>query len=195
MYGWIALNLRTGPTVFLRGPPMANVQQFTPVVYDFDGTLVSLPVDWDAATTELAADLRSVGIDPGTGSLWDLLELAESTGNLDRFEAVVGKHEREAAREAPVLPLADELREQEGPVGVCSLNSEAACRIAMDRHNLRTDAVVGRDSVESYKPDPEPLLATISAMGVDPADAVFVGDSERDHETAVQAGIPFRWVE
>lgn len=190
------------------------MQQSGPVVYDLDGTLVSLPVDWAAARDDLAAELRTVGLDPGDGSLWDLLELADREGHRDRFEAVVGDHERAAAREAPALPLIQELREREGRVGVCSLNSETACRIALERHGVdadvngseapvrqteaqraSVDAVVGRDSVESYKPDPEPLLATLSAMGVDGAAAVFVGDSERDRETAERAGVPFRWVE
>jgi len=190
------------------------MQQSSPVVYDLDGTLVSLPVDWAAARDDLAAELRSLGLDPGDGGLWDLLELAEAEGHRDRFEAVVGEHERVAAREAPALPLVEELREQEGPVGVCSLNSEAACRIALERHGIgvdgtesdasvrqteaqsaAVDAVVGRDSVGSYKPDPESLEATLSAMGVDGDEAVFVGDSERDQVTAERAGVSFRWVE
>jgi len=166
-----------------------------PVVYDLDGTLVSLPVDWGAARDELAATLRDVGLEPGDRNLWALLELTEAAGYRDRFEAVVGEHEREAAREAPALGLIEELRAHPGPVGVCSLNSEAACRIALDRHGLDADAVVGRDSVGSYKPDPEPLLSTLSAMGVDGETAVFVGDSERDRLTADRAGVRFRWVE
>ncbi|NHX35043.1 MULTISPECIES: HAD family hydrolase [Halolamina] len=166
-----------------------------PVVYDLDGTLVSLPVDWGAARDDLAADLRSVGLDPGGRDLWELLELAERADHRDRFEAVVGDHEREAAREAPELALADELRAHDGPIGVCSLNSEAACRIALDRHGLEADAVVGRDTVGSYKPDPEPLRSALSAMGVEGENAVFVGDSERDRVTAERAGVRFRWVE
>ena len=165
------------------------------VVYDLDGTLVSLPVDWGAARDDLAADLREYDLDPEDRDLWGLLDLVESTGHRDRFEAVVGRHEREAAHEAPALELTEELRAHEGPVGVCSLNSEAACRIALDRHGLDADVVVGRDSVGSYKPDPEPLRTALSAIGADATEAVFVGDSERDRVTAERAGVRFRWVE
>ena len=166
-----------------------------PVVYDLDGTLVRLPVDWGAARDDLAADLREYDLDPEGRDLWGLLDLVESTGHRDRFETVVGEHERDAAHEAPALALCEELRAHDGPVGVCSLNSEAACRIALDRHGLDADVVVGRDSVESYKPDPEPLRAALSALGADPTQAVFVGDSERDRVTAERAGVRFRWVE
>jgi phosphoglycolate phosphatase len=57
------------------------------------------------------------------------------------------------------------------------------------------DAVVGRDSVETHKPDPEPLLATLEGMGCSPDDAEFVGDSERDEVAAERAGVRFRWVD
>jgi phosphoglycolate phosphatase len=168
-----------------------------PVVYDLDGTLVRLPVDWGAAAEDAAAALRDAGLDPGDTDLWGLLELARETDTADIFEAAVGPHEREAARESTRLPLAAELAGATGPVSVCSLNCEAACREALSVHGLvdDVDAVVGRDSVATHKPDPEPLLATLSAMGVDPASAEFVGDSERDEVAARRAGVPFRWVD
>lgn len=168
-----------------------------PVVYDLDGTLVHLPVDWGAAAEDAADALHSAGVDHDTTSLWDLLELAAETGTVDAFEAAVGAHERAAARESTRLPLADELSDATGPVGVCSLNSEAACRLALEHHGLSAyvDAVVGRDSVATHKPDPEPLLAVLSSMGCAPEDAEFVGDSERDEVAAQRAGVAFRWVE
>ncbi|MFB6220195.1 MAG: HAD family hydrolase [Halolamina sp.] len=168
-----------------------------PVVYDLDGTLVRLPVDWGAAAEDAAAALRDAGVDPDGPDLWSLLELARETGNADAFETAVGTHECEAARKSSRLPLADELANTRGPVGVCSLNCEAACRVALETHGLadRVDAVVGRDSVGTHKPDPEPLLATLRAMGVEPSSAEFVGDSERDEVAARRAGVPFRWVD
>jgi phosphoglycolate phosphatase len=167
------------------------------VVYDLDGTLVRLPVDWTAAAEDAAAALREAGLDHDTTELWGLLELASETGTVDAFEAAVSAHEREAARESTRLPLADELAAATAPVGVCSLNCEAACREALAVHGLgdQVDAVVGRDSVETHKPDPEPLLAALSAMDVEPASAEFVGDSERDEVAAQRAGVSFRWVE
>lgn len=171
--------------------------QDNPVVYDLDGTLVHLPVDWAAAADDAAAALREAGVDHDTTELWDLLELAQETGTVEAFEAAVGGHECEAARESTRLPLADELAAATGPIGVCSLNCEAACREALERHRLadRVDAVVGRDSVSTHKPDPEPLLAALRAMGVEPSSAEFVGDSERDEVAARRAGVRFRWVD
>lgn len=168
-----------------------------PVVYDLDGTLVRLPVDWAAATDDAGAALRESGLDPGDRDLWELLEAARESGHIGAFESAVCAHEREAAATSNRLAAAKELRNHGGPVGVCSLNCEAACREALETHGLaeHVDAVVGRDSVATHKPDPAPLLAVLEAMGCEPGEAEFVGDTERDAETAERAGVAFRWVE
>lgn len=168
-----------------------------PVVYDLDGTLVDLRVNWQAARDAVREEFAAAGLAVDGRDLWDLLELAEAEGRVETFESLVGPRECEGARASTRLPLADELLACEAPVGVCSLNCEAACRTALSVHKLSdcVDAVVGRDTVSGRKPDPEPLLATLEAMGVAADEAVFVGDSERDAETAERAGVEFRRVE
>jgi phosphoglycolate phosphatase len=50
--------------------------------------------------------------------------------------------------------------------------------------------VFGGDSFERKKPDPMPILGTCAAMGVAPAQALMVGDSENDAQAARAAGCP-----
>lgn len=169
----------------------------SPVVYDLDGTLVRLPVDWGAAADDAAAALGEVGLATDGHDLWGLLELASESGELDTFESAVGRHEQAAAPKSNRLATATELKAREGPVGICSLNCEAACRAALEHHRLAeyVDAVVGRDSVATHKPDPQPLLVVLEAMGASPDEAEFVGDSKRDEVAAQRAGVAFRWVD
>lgn len=169
--------------------------EYDAVVYDLDNTLVRLDVDWDEVRSEVAALLRARDLPVEPDSLWAMLEVAERHGCEDQVLAVITDHERAGARTAERLALADSLP-GDGPVGVCSLNSQAACRIALERHGLdeRVDVVVGRDTVGAYKPDPEPLLAAIDALEVEPTRSLFVGDGDRDAETAERAGVPFRYV-
>ena len=175
---------------------MSVTAEHNAVVYDLDGTLVGLAVDWSAVRRDVGARLREEGIPVDDESLWDLLDRSHSEGFADIVEPVIAEHECRGARAADRLPTAAELP-RAVPVGVCSLNSEAACRLALQRYDLaaHVDTVVGRDTVDTYKPDPEPLLSAVRALSVTPDRALFVGDSERDRHTAERAGVSFRYVE
>lgn len=172
-----------------------DLAPYAGVVYDLDGTLVDLVVDWDAVTAEGRAVFTERGHEVD-GDLWRLLDEADDRGLRTELEAVIGDHERAGARESTLAPRAGDLP-LSVPTGVCSLNCEAACRIALETHDLAdaVDAVVGRDSVETRKPDPEPLLTTLDRLDVSPTEAVFVGDSQRDTLAAQRAGVDFLGVE
>jgi phosphoglycolate phosphatase len=170
---------------------------YAAVVYDLDGTLVHLTVDWQAVAEDVIAVYETAGVDATGADLWGLLERADAHDIGEEVEATISRHEHAGARGSRRLALADELLDRSVPVGVCSLNCERACRIALRTHELApgVDSVIGRDSVETQKPDPEPLLTTVSDLGVDPSEAVFIGDSPRDGTTAERAGVDFRYIE
>jgi phosphoglycolate phosphatase len=174
-----------------------DLHEFDAIVYDFDGTLARLVVDWDAVAREATDLFRAAGVDAGDADLWAMLDLADEVGLRERVEAVIAEHECEGAKRSERLPLADRVAEHSVPVGVCSLNAERAVRRGLSVHGLdgHVGAVVGRDSVATRKPDPEPLLATLRPLDVPPERAVFVGDSERDALTAERAGVAFRYVD
>ena len=186
------------------------------VVYDLDGTLVELAVDWDAVADAVLDVYAAHALIPPTEDLWGLLGAADDYGIRAEVEEAIAGHERHGARDSTRLPLADRLaagseaHSADGPAadggrdaphppaGVCSLNCEDACRIATETHGLDdaivADAIVGRDSVGSHKPDPESLLAAIDRLGAAPEDALFVGDSRTDAVAAERGGIDFAWV-
>lgn len=175
-------------------PPLTDAEA---VVFDLDGTLVRLAVDWPAVARELRALLADAGVDAHGWSVWECYGRARDHGLEDAVESVLVEHEIAGAGAADRLPAADLVATLECPVGVCSLNAEAACRVALERHGLDGDveAIVGRDTVDAVKPDPAPLLAALDALGGDPAAAVFVGDGTRDEETATRAGVAFAYVD
>jgi phosphoglycolate phosphatase len=183
-----------GATVF--DSVRTGTTDYGAVVYDLDGTLVRLAVNWDAAASDATAAFAEAGVDVADADLWSLLETAPEHGLADDLESILAGHERRGAERAIRLPHADRVAEWSVPVGVCSLNAESACRLALDRHGLldHVDTVVGRDSVATHKPDPEPLLTAIDRLGADPASALFVGDTERDRLTAQRAGVAFEYV-
>ena len=180
-----------------RSSPAADrpLSAFDAAIWDLDGTLVRLPVDWSVVTRDVAAVFEAAGVDAADADLWELLERADGAGLAAEVEDVIAGHERAEATNAERLPSAEAVGSFDAE-GVCSLNCEDACRVALDAHGLSShiDAVVGRDSVDAWKPDPAPLLETVRRLGADPERTVFVGDSERDAVTARRAGVSFRYV-
>ncbi|WP_144903508.1 HAD family hydrolase [Halobellus captivus] len=172
------------------------LETFDAVVWDLDGTLVHLLVDWDVVADDVEAVFEAGGVDASDVDLWGMLDLADESGLRDDVEAVIGEHEDAGARRSDRLPHADFVGQFDAE-GVCSLNCERACRTALDVHGLtaHVDAVVGRDSVPARKPDPEPLLETIRRIGASADETVFVGDSVRDEESARRADVTFRYVD
>lgn len=219
----------TADTATLDIPVGSDLTAYDAVVYDLDGTLVDLAVDW-AAVAEAVLDVYAEhSITPPTEELWGLLGAADEYGIRDSIETTIAEYERTGARDSTLLPLGQWLVEVghnsaadggiEGDggsddsngdsdsagntaadrpaVGVCSLNSEAACRVAIETHGLEkavdADAVVGRDTAETYKPEPESLLAAVERLEATPGRTLFVGDSERDAVTAERAGTHYVW--
>jgi phosphoglycolate phosphatase-like HAD superfamily hydrolase len=165
------------------------------VVYDLDGTLVRLTVDWQSVEADIAGVLREADIDPAGLDAWAMLDAAEEVGVGSDVESLIAAAERDGAHESRRLAFADDI-ETRLPIGVCSLNCEAACRIALEKHDLaeRMGSVVGRDSVAERKPAPEPLLAAVEELGATPERTLFVGDSAGDEEAAERAGTRFSYV-
>lgn len=174
-------------------PPDSD-SPYDAVVYDLDGTVLRLEVDWESCEQDLKTLIEDVDGTATALDAWELLSTAEDLGRGDDAAAIIADYERAGATDATRLEVADELATRSGPIGVCSLNCEAACRIALAKFDLLdvVDALVGRDSHPSRKPDPGPLLAVVDELGVAPERTLFVGDSDSDRVTAERAGTAFK---
>ncbi len=169
------------------------LRPYAPVVFDLDGTLVRLQVDWRKAQAALGRIARRFGRDPAGRTVWEMLREAsgEEAAALDR---TLRTYEMEGGARARRLPLADLLSHLgEGAVGVVTLNCHACAEEALRLTGLSAfiGAIVARGDTNRLKPDPEPLLVCIEELGGEPGNAVFVGDRERDRETAEAAGTTF----
>lgn len=88
-----------------------------------------------------------------------------------------------------VMPVLEELRLAELRLGLVS-NGIRDLREFVVHHRLDVDAVVGSRAHGYVKPHPTIFQAALQQLGVDPADAVMVGDSvEEDVEGARALGL------
>jgi phosphoglycolate phosphatase len=180
------------------------------LVFDLDGTLVDTAPDLIASLNHC---LRGAGMDPaeretigfhvGLGSramierAYALRSRALGAGELDRLSAIFLRHYADAipgeSRPYPGVLDAIARHAQAGfRFAVCTNKPEAlAVKLTEALGMARLFAAIcGADTFPFRKPDPRHLVETIRRAGGDPAQAVMVGDSRTDIDTAKAAGIP-----
>lgn len=180
------------------------------IVFDLDGTLVDTSRDIVATLNAVLATegMPEMPFDTalamvGSGSRV-LLQSAFAAGGealiperLDRlvadFLAYYDAHIVDASVPYPGVDTAlDGMAADGWMLAVCTNKYEAPARKLLDLLGLgpRFAAITGQDTFGFSKPDPRHLIETILLAGGDPADAIMVGDSRTDIDTARAAGIP-----
>ncbi|HUS54017.1 MAG TPA: phosphoglycolate phosphatase [Thermohalobaculum sp.] len=181
------------------------------VIFDLDGTLVDSAPDIHAAALAL---LEERGAPPvtltqihgfvGSGIASFVERCLDAVGRpvdgpeLDkaaaRFKEIYGAAPAELTRPYDgVEAMLGTLGERGLLLGVCTNKLEAFTRqvlagVGLDRH---LHATVGGDTLSVMKPEPAPLLHCANLLGVAIDEALFVGDSETDADTATAAGMGF----
>ena len=178
------------------------------IVFDLDGTLVDTAPDLigglnaamaaeglPAVPVEKAKDLVGAGV---RALVERGLTLHRRTVSPDRFEALMDiflKHYAEniARNSRPYPGVAEELldlKSQGWRFAVCTNKlEEYSLRLLRELKMMHWfEAVCGGDTFAFRKPDPRHLTETIARAGG--GDAIMVGDSRADVDTARAAGIP-----
>ena len=175
------------------------------VVFDMDGTLVDSAPSMTRALNEMAQRRGIDGVDVAAVRRWVSLggevmlrgalgETVELPADLDELRGILRAQTADPADlyHGAVSTLAI-LRDNGYRVGICTNKREDiavpyAAGLGITEY---LDAIVGGADGRSLKPDPELAHLTLARLGARACEAVFVGDSEIDADTAAAAGIPF----
>jgi len=175
------------------------------VVFDFDGTLAVLNIDFTAmrgAVRRLAADF---GIPPEVSDGLYVLETVEAGTNWmarssrERAEeyrhqamALITEIEIRAARGGSlfegVRELLSTMKERNIRTAIITRNCGAAVTLIFPDIADRCDAFLPREAAGRVKPDPRHVLDCLEQMRVTPARSVVVGDHPMDIRMGRSAG-------
>jgi phosphoglycolate phosphatase len=180
-------------------------------LFDLDGTLLDSAPDLAAAANAMLAELGLPARDPAVVATYigkGIPKLVERTltGSLDAaadpvlFARALPIYERyyaeESGRRSVPFPGVIEglraLRDAGLPLACITNKAERFTLDLLQRTGLGGffPVVVCGDTVGRKKPDPEPVLTACARLGVRPADALMIGDSANDVQSARAAGCP-----
>jgi phosphoglycolate phosphatase len=168
------------------------------VVFDFDGTLAVLNIDFGLMKKRVLQWMRGFGVGEDRIQERYLLEIIDEVQSLLAREVDASEAERfyqgahqilrevefEAAAQGRMIPGSREtlalLRERGLRVGIVTRNCEEAVRRVFPNLDAFCDAFVSRNSVKRVKPHPDHLTSVMKALQVSGDETVMVGDHVLD---------------
>ena len=181
------------------------------MIFDVDGTLVSLKVDLEKLRLTTKQQLVKMGFDVSfmegnnlhTQEIIDRARAQVEAGGVkvsfESFRAALSAAlddiEMEWNFRAEPIPgtvgVLDRLRAENVKLATLTNSGRAPSQWLLRRHDLlrQFDFTLSRDDVPALKPSPDGILKAISLMGLPRHEVVYVGDSVIDVRAARGAGI------
>ncbi len=174
-------------------------------VFDFDGTLAVLRLDFAAMKLRLNALAENYFAPAPPPPFLPVLEwldwldrsIRESGGRATGFRqkalAMISEMELQAARSGALFPftrpLLKSLAERGAKTAVITRNCEAAVRLVFPDISDYCSGFFPRDHVLSPKPDPAHLIHALDSIGAELRTAIMIGDHPMDIQTGKAAGV------
>ncbi len=173
------------------------------ILFDLDGTLID-SVELILRSKTYAFESR--GLTTPSDAEWlrwlgtplrnTFQRFADSPAEVDRFIAAYREfqlehHDRLLRPYAGASETLEALRDAGHPIGIVTSKSVELSERGLDQVGLLefVDTIVGADSTQKHKPDPEPVRVALDRLGATPGRAMFVGDSVHDMHAGNAAGV------
>ena len=189
-----------------RGKDKRKEPAIKAVIFDFDGTLAVLNIDFVPIKEEILNLIEEYGVARESLREKYLLEIIEEAHSLvlererrsaDQFKekahTMVVERELEAASRGRLLPgvepMLKGLRAAGLKVGIVTRNCDRAVRRVFPHMESLCDVFLSRDSVKKVKPDPHHLATLLDRLGVSERNVLMVGDHPMDILAGKRAGM------
>jgi phosphoglycolate phosphatase len=171
------------------------------IIFDFDGTLAVLNIDFSSMRERIFDLMRRSGIKEEAVQEKYLLEIIDEVCHIlweknpsgaeifyQESHGILHEIEMKAAEKGRLIPRTEgilrSLREKGMRVGIITRNCEDAVRKVFPEIDDFCDVFVSRNSVKKVKPHPDHLTHVMESLKISGEEAVMVGD----HIIDIQAG-------
>ncbi len=170
------------------------------VIFDFDGTLGHLDVDYDGLRSRLREYFLRHGIDmvfrPLQKTVLEAVRKVGTKSALTETGRIIDGFETERVENARVAEdvhdVLRNLKRMGHSVAILSNNGEVVIRKLLERHGLLGyfDFIATRNNVPEVKPSSKGILMIMEKLGFrNREDVIMVGDSMYDMISAEKAGV------
>ena len=176
------------------------------VIFDFDGTLAVLNIDFFSMREQVLSLVRHFGvkeewiterymleiIDQVYPILWEK-NPSEASDFYQKAHQVIHEVELRAAEEGRLISGAEAtlkiLREKGVKIGIVTRNCEDAVRKVFPKIENYCDIFISRDSIEKVKPHPDHLNSVMKVLNISGEEAMMVGDHTMDIQAGKRVGM------
>jgi phosphoglycolate phosphatase len=176
------------------------------VIFDFDGTLAVLNIDFSFMREKVFDLMRHYGVEGNMIEERYVLEIIDEVtqqlGKKDASKAetfyqeahrILHGIEMEAAGKGKLLPGVEGaltfLRRKGVSVGIVTRNCEEAVRKVFPGIDHYCDVFIARNSIKKVKPHPEHLTTTLNRLKVRGEESLMVGDHPIDIHAGKRVGM------
>ena len=174
------------------------------VLFDLDGTLID-SVELILLSKQYAFESRGLPAPNdrewlkwlGTPLRTTFQRFTDDPAEVERFigayrEYQFAHHDRLLRPYPGIAETLTALRDTGHPIGIVTSKSVELSERGLSHLGLLefVDTIVGADSTERHKPDPEPVRVALERLHAAPKRALFVGDSVHDMHAGNAAGVP-----
>lgn len=166
-------------------------------IFDLDGTLVAIKIDYAALRGEVLQTLKEFGVPDFVLEERRVLVVLENVRNYlasrnevelfveikNKIYSIVDDYEIKAAKMTEIIPGTVEalkfVKERGFKMGLCSVSGEKAVSFALDRFKLKHffDTIITREHAPKPKPFVDHLETVLRTLDAKPNEAIVVGDS------------------
>lgn len=182
---------------------MISLKEKRIIIFDLDGTIVDLNVDWDYLKQILSERILEIYGKKcefiHISACLDYITERKDEYELKNFFKIIEKYEMKNISESKKIEesifFINNIELFEVPkdikLAILSLNTRKTIITSLKLFNIynKFNYIIGREDIRKWKPNPDGLLKIQNHFGVKKKDMVYFGDKQKDIKTGENADI------